>query len=186
MMNKMKNPLAALVLSAALVLGAGACAAQPASPPTAPPPAAVMEAHEAASDEFDPAKNKRLLSISENLRCLVCQNQTIADSNADLAIDLRRQVREQIAQGRTDQEIIRYMTDRYGDFVLYKPPFKASTALLWAGPVILLVLILGWYAVSVRRRRRDGQAAAPLTEQERRDAMRLLSEGEAGQKEEGK
>ena len=130
---------------------AAAVASAPASAPAASADAPRMEAHEAASDEFDPVKNKRLLAIAEKLRCLVCQNQTIAESNADLAIDLRRQVREQIAEGRTDDEIISYMTDRYGDFVLYKPPFKASTVILWVGPIALLVIVLAWYFVTVRR-----------------------------------
>ena len=134
-----------------------------------------MEAHEAASDEFDPVKNKRLLAIAEKLRCLVCQNQTIAESNADLAIDLRRQVREQIAEGRTDDEIISYMTDRYGDFVLYKPPFKASTVILWVGPIALLVIVLAWYFVTVRRRRKQPEGEGrPLTQAEREEAERLL------------
>lgn len=78
--------------------------------------------------------HKRVLGISEQLRCLVCQNQSIAESNAELAVDLRNQVIEQIKAGRSDKEIIDYMVDRYGDFVLYKPPFKASTAILWSGP----------------------------------------------------
>ena len=150
-------------------------AAAPASAPAASAAAPRMEAHEAASDEFDPVKNKRLLAIAEKLRCLVCQNQTIAESNADLAIDLRRQVREQIAEGRTDDEIISYMTDRYGDFVLYKPPFKASTVILWVGPIALLVIVLAWYFVTVRRRRKQPEGEGrPLTQAEREEAERLL------------
>ena len=146
---------------------AAAVASAPASAPAASAAAPRMEAHEAASDEFDPVKNKRLLAIAEKLRCLVCQNQTIAESNADLAIDLRRQVREQIAEGRTDDEIISYMTDRYGDFVLYKPPFKASTVILWVGPIALLV--------TVRRRRKQPEGEGrPLTQAEREEAERLL------------
>ena len=147
---------------------AAAVASAPASAPAASADAPRMEAHEAASDEFDPVKNKRLLAIAEKLRCLVCQNQTIAESNADLAIDLRRQVREQIAEGRTDDEIISYMTDRYGDFVLYKPPFKASTVILWVGPIALLVIVLAWYFVTVRRRRKQPEGEGrPLTQAER-------------------
>lgn len=184
MTNKLK--LAAAAAAGALLLAAASAGAQTAPSASAPAgssaaatsAAAPAAGREAASDEFDPAKNKRLLKISENLRCLVCQNQTIADSNADLAIDLRRQVRDQIAQGRTDEEIIRYMTDRYGDFVLYKPPFKATTALLWLGPAVLLVLVLAWYVVTVRRRRKGGgQKPAPLTDEQRREALRLLNGG---------
>ena len=79
------------------------------------------------------------MHIAAELRCLVCQNQTIADSNAELAVDLRQQVREQLQQGRSQAEILDYMTARYGDFVLYRPPLKASTVLLWFGPWLLLV-----------------------------------------------
>lgn len=170
----LKTLFAAAGLSVMLAQGAAAQSAPAAAPR--------MEAHEAASDEFDPAVNKRLIAISENLRCLVCQNQTIAESNAELAIDLRRQVREQLAAGKTDDEIIRYMTDRYGDFVLYKPPFKASTVILWLGPAVLLVLVLGGYLVSVRRRRREAkQQEGLLTEKERREARRLLGITEDGE-----
>jgi cytochrome c-type biogenesis protein CcmH len=95
-----------------------------------------------------------MLKIATELRCLVCQNQTIADSHADLAIDLRQQVREMLQKGMTDQQIAAYMTDRYGDFVLYRPPFKSTTALLWVGPGVLLVgglVVLVWM---LRRRSR--------------------------------
>ena len=88
----------------------------------------------------DPALEKRVLIFSENLRCLVCQNQTIADSNADLAIDLRNQVRIKMAAGWSDEKIMEYMVARYGDFVLYSPPFKNITVLLWVGPFALLLL----------------------------------------------
>ena len=135
---------------------AAAVASAPASAPAASADAPRMEAHEAASDEFDPVKNKRLLAIAEKLRCLVCQNQTIAE-------------------GRTDDEIISYMTDRYGDFVLYKPPFKASTVILWVGPIALLVIVLAWYFVTVRRRRKQPEGEGrPLTQAEREEAERLL------------
>ena len=167
------SALAAPEASAGAVQPSAAAAAVASAPASAAAPR--MEAHEAASDEFDPVKNKRLLAIAEKLRCLVCQNQTIAESNADLAIDLRRQVREQIAEGRTDDEIISYMTDRYGDFVLYKPPFKASTVILWVGPIALLVIVLAWYFVTVRRRRKQPEGEGrPLTQAEREEAERLL------------
>jgi cytochrome c-type biogenesis protein CcmH len=91
----------------------------------------------AAAD--DPALEKRAMALSEELRCLVCQNQTIADSNAELAVDLRKQVREQLAQGKSDEQVIGYMVARYGDFVLYRPPVKETTWLLWFGPLLLLV-----------------------------------------------
>jgi cytochrome c-type biogenesis protein CcmH len=92
--------------------------------------------------------------VSAELRCMVCQNQTIADSNADLAIDLRRQVRSMLQQGKSEADVLRYMTDRYGDFVLYRPPVKASTWLLWFGPALLLVGGLATLVLVLRRRAR--------------------------------
>jgi cytochrome c-type biogenesis protein CcmH len=83
---------------------------------------------------------KRAHALEQELRCLVCQNQTLADSNAPLAVDLRNQVREQLAAGKSDQDVIDFMVARYGDFVLYRPPFKASTVFLWAGPFVFLLL----------------------------------------------
>ena len=94
-------------------------------------------ATEAALAE-DPVAEKRLQKLSEELRCLVCQNQTIADSNAELAQDLRREVRTMIKDGKTDNEIVDFMVTRYGDFVLYRPPVKGITLLLWGGPIALL------------------------------------------------
>jgi cytochrome c-type biogenesis protein CcmH len=114
----------------------------------------VAQANEAAPASADPVLEARMLKIATELRCLVCQNQTIADSHADLAVDLRQQVREMLLKGMTDQQIAAYMTDRYGDFVLYRPPFKSTTALLWVGPGVLLVgglVVLVWM---LRRRSR--------------------------------
>lgn len=102
----------------------------------------------------DPALEARMLSITAELRCLVCQNQTIADSHADLAVDLRQQVREMLQKGQTDRQILDYMTARYGDFVLYRPPFKSTTMLLWIGPGVLLVLGLTMLVLILRRRSR--------------------------------
>lgn len=116
----------------------------------------------------------RTEAVSRELRCLVCQNQTIADSQADLAVDLRRQVREQLRDGKSEDEVVRYMTDRYGDFVVYRPPVRANTVLLWFGPVILLVAGL---AVLVWRIRRMPRAAG-LSPSEREHAERLLREEE--------
>ncbi|MEO8080536.1 MAG: cytochrome c-type biogenesis protein, partial [Caldimonas sp.] len=91
--------------------------------------------------------------------CLVCQNQTIADSNAGLAVDLRRETRELLRQGKSDGEVVAYMTARYGDFVLYRPPFKATTALLWFGPAAMLLVGAGVLVVVLRRRSRMAAAA---------------------------
>ena len=111
-------------------------------------------ANDAAPLAADPALEARMTRIASELRCLVCQNQTIADSNADLAVDLRRQVREMLRKGDDDAKIIQYMTDRYGDFVLYRPPVKATTLLLWFGPAAMLLLGFGALAVVLRRRAR--------------------------------
>jgi cytochrome c-type biogenesis protein CcmH len=134
------------VAAAALVLG----------PLAAPAPAHAAEALPTAAD---PALEARVLKLAAELRCLVCQNQTIADSHAGLAVDLRNQVREMLRQGKSDKEVLAYMTARYGDFVLYRPPLKDSTALLWLGPaalfgagIVVLVLVL-------RRRARAGDDA---------------------------
>ncbi len=93
-----------------------------------------------------------MVRIAAELRCLVCQNQTIADSNSGLAEDLRNQVREQLQRGASDEQVVQFMTDRYGDFVRYRPPFKATTALLWIGPATLLVIGLGGLALVLWRR----------------------------------
>ena len=111
-------------------------------------------ANDAAPAADNPALEARMVTIASELRCLVCQNQTIADSHAELAVDLRRQVREMLQAGKTDQEITDYMTARYGDFVLYRPPFKAITALLWLGPAAMVVIGLGSLFIVLRRRSR--------------------------------
>jgi cytochrome c-type biogenesis protein CcmH len=111
-------------------------------------------AGEAAPAAEDPALEKRVMAISAELRCLVCQNQTIADSHAELAVDLRNQVRDMLRKGQSQDEIVAYMTARYGDFVLYRPPLKQSTALLWFGPAALLLGALVTLVVALRRRSR--------------------------------
>ena len=99
----------------------------------------VAAAKEAAPASDDPVLEAKVMRISAELRCLVCQNQTIADSHADLAQDLRGQVREMLRQGKSEAQILDYMTQRYGDFVLYRPPVKSTTTLLWYGPAALLI-----------------------------------------------
>lgn len=100
----------------------------------------------------DPALQARYEALTHGFRCLVCQNETIADSNADLAADLRRQVHDLVATGKNDAEIRSYMVERYGDFVLYKPPVQRSTWLLWTGPFLLLLIALITVVIVVRRR----------------------------------
>jgi cytochrome c-type biogenesis protein CcmH len=114
----------------------------------------VVTAAEALPLAADPAQEARMLSIAAELRCLVCQNQTIADSHSGLATDLRQEIREQLARGQTDQEVRDFMTARYGDFILYRPPVKSSTALLWFGPGLLAVSGVGLLWLVLRRRSR--------------------------------
>jgi cytochrome c-type biogenesis protein CcmH len=120
-----------------------------------------------ASDE------QRIRQLEEKLRCLVCQNQTLADSGAELAGDLRRQVREQVAAGRSDEEIVAFLVQRYGDFVLYDPPFKATTVLLWIGPFLILLGAAAVLIVTLRRRRNAPEEAA-LAPEDRRVVERVL------------
>jgi len=119
--------------------------------------------------------DKRVMHVAGELRCLVCQNQTIADSNAGLAVDLRGQIKERLARGESEREILDFMVQRYGDFVLYRPPLKASTVLLWSGPFLLLAL--GAFLLLRRVRSAGRQAAAPLSDEERRRAATLLEPG---------
>ncbi len=141
--------------------------------------AAAAVAGEAVPTLNDPVVAKREVELAKQLRCLVCQNETIADSRADLAVDLRNKLREQMAAGKSDAEIIQFMTDRYGDFVLYNPPLKATTVLLWAGPFLLLA-VGGAVAWRVIRARSRAAAPAPLSADDRERAERLLrGEGDA-------
>lgn len=122
----------------------------------------------------DPVIEQRLVNLAEDLRCLVCQNESLAGSHAELAEDLRREIRTQMKAGKDDREVIAYLTERYGDFVLYRPPFKPVTWLLWLGPVLFLAIGGGaWYMTL--RRRRDAQAA-PVDEKTLAAAAQLLEE----------
>ena len=118
----------------------------------------------------DPGVEKRVSALAEELRCLVCQNQTLADSNAPLAVDLRNQIREQLTAGKSEQEVRDFMVARYGDFVLYRPPFNPATAALWLGPFAFLVLG-GWVLARRLARRRAPQE---LSAEERARAAKLL------------
>jgi cytochrome c-type biogenesis protein CcmH len=133
-------------------------------------------AEEARPLADNPQVEARLKHLAVELRCLVCQNQTLADSNAPLAEDLRREVREMITKGMSDREIIDFLVQRYGDFVLYRPPWKATTTLLWLGPFLLL--IAGATALVLALRRRQGKLAdVTLSEAEHNRVEQLLSEG---------
>ena len=140
--------------------------------------AAIASSTTEAAIAADPVAEKRLQHLSEELRCLVCQNQNIADSNAELAQDLRREIRGMIQAGKTDKEIIDFMVTRYGDFVLYRPPVKCITLLLWGGPVALL--LLGLFALQryLRQRARRMADDRPLSAAEAGRADALLNEGD--------
>ena len=142
--------------------------------------AAPAVAKEALPEATDPALEARMVHIASELRCLVCQNQTIADSNASLAVDLRREARSLLRQGKSDAEIVDYMTARYGDFVLYRPPLRTTTALLWFGPALMLVIGAAVLVVVLRRRSRlaaDAFEADDLDEVEAgADRAALLNE----------
>lgn len=134
-----------------------------------------VAAREATPMASDPALEARVMVIAEELRCLVCQNETIAASHADLAVDLRAQIRSKLAQGQTSQQILDFMVERYGDFVLYRPPLKPLTLLLWVGPFALLLLAAGVLALNVRRLRRSATEALSPAELQR--ARQLLDQG---------
>lgn len=131
-------------------------------------------AKDATPTEQDPVAAARAVTLASELRCLVCQNQSIAESSAELAVDLRHQIGEQIAAGKSDREIVDFMVQRYGDFVLYRPPLKRATLFLWGGPALLLVIGFAVLAYSLRKRR-ERIAERPLTDEEHRRAERLLA-----------
>ena len=126
----------------------------------------------------DPALELRLMTLAADLRCLVCQNQSLAESNAELAADLRNEIREQMRRGASDQDVIDYLVARYGDFVLYRPPLKASTLLLWAGPPLLLLAGIGFLMRALARRRTLGMQA-PLSAAARARSQGLLGTNSA-------
>jgi cytochrome c-type biogenesis protein CcmH len=135
------------------------------------------EAREAIPVGQDPAVEARMMALAQELRCLVCQNQTLADSQADLAADLRQEIRELMQKGQSDEQVKRYLVARYGDFVLYRPPLKPTTWLLWFGPALLLIGgLTALYAVLLRRRRLA--PAEPLNADQEKRALALLSEDE--------
>ena len=136
--------------------------------------AALANAQSSELTKADAKVEQRLRLLADELRCLVCQNQTIADSNAPLALDLRNQIRTQIGEGKSDDQIRDYMVQRYGDFVLYRPPFKATTALRWVGPFALVLLGAGVMWMLVRRRRPD--AKVEVKPARKRELQKLLEE----------
>jgi len=132
-------------------------------------------AGEAKDIAENPVLEKRMIGLAENLRCLVCQNESLASSHADLAEDLRREVREQMQKGMSDQEIINYLVSRYGDFVLYDPPVKKTTMVLWYGPFALLLIGVGVLIYQLRKRKSQ-IAETDLSDEDARRAAELLNE----------
>jgi cytochrome c-type biogenesis protein CcmH len=160
----MKHFLTAMLLAFSLPLLANEPPASPDAPTAARPNA------------DDPVIEQRLVDLAEDLRCLVCQNESLAGSRAELAEDLRAEIRAQMKAGKSDQEVIEYLTTRYGDFVLYRPPFKPVTYLLWLGP--LLFLGIGGSAWYLTLRRRRTMQTAPVDEKKLAAAAQLLEENQ--------
>ncbi len=165
---------AAALLTCALVLAPALAHAQASAPTSTltPPPAATRQAQPMSAD---PALEARVLKVAEELRCLVCQNETIAASHADLAVDLRKQIRVKLSQGQSERQILDFMVERYGDFVLYRPRLSASTVLLWAGPFLLLLTAAGVLGFNIRKRRQS-LAAEALSPAQTQRARELLQE----------
>ena len=161
--GRLRTAVAFAMLLAATASSAQTPTAAPTPTPTAPP----------APAPIDAKLEERVKALTTELRCLVCQNQTVADSTSPVANDLRDQVRAQLAAGKNEAEVKQYMTDRFGDFVLYKPPLKAATVILWAGPF----LVLAFAGVLLLRRLRQTTRSAPaatLTDEDRERARALL------------
>jgi len=140
---------------------------------------APLQAKEAAPLAEDPVLEKRLIHISEELRCLVCQNESLASSRAELANDLREEVRKLIRQDKSDSQIKEYLVTRYGDFVLYKPEVKPLTWVLWFGPFLLLVLAITGMAYYLRQRQGVQKSSPVLSDEDRRKVQEILKSGDA-------
>lgn len=143
-------------------------------------PLPLAHAGEAMPTAEDPVLEKRVMTLAHKLRCLVCQNQTIADSNAELAIDLRNQVRDQLKQGKSEKEVLNYMSSRYGDFVLFQPMVKPVTWLLWFAPLLLVLLGLCVLTVMLFQRRKLMGKMQNISDEEHARAASLLSEQNIG------
>ena len=140
---------------------------------------APVQAREAALLAEDPVLEKRLIHISEELRCLVCQNESLASSRAELANDLREEVRKLIREDKSDSQIKEYLVTRYGDFVLYKPEVKPLTWVLWFGPFLLLVLAILGMAYYLRQRQGTQTGQPTLSDEDRRKVQEILKSGDA-------
>ena len=161
----------ALLTLACAATPAQAQSTTPAAAPTAP--AAPGVTRQAQPMSTDPALEVRVMKVAEELRCLVCQNETIAASHADLAVDLRKQIRIKLSEGQSERQILDFMVERYGDFVLYRPRLSATTVLLWAGPFALLLTAAGVLALNIRKRRQSlvVEALSPAQAQRARELL---------------
>jgi len=140
---------------------------------------APLQAKEAVLSAEDPVLEKRLIHISEELRCMVCQNESLASSRAELANDLREEVRKLIREDKSDSQIKEYLVTRYGDFVLYKPEVKPLTWVLWFGPFLLLVLAIMGMAYYLRQRQGMQKSSPVLSDEDRRKVQEILKSGDA-------
>jgi len=140
---------------------------------------APLQAKEAVLSAEDPVLEKRLIHISEELRCMVCQNESLASSRAELANDLREEVRKLIREDKSDSQIKEYLVTRYGDFVLYKPEVKPLTWVLWFGPFLLLVLAIMGMAYYLRQRQGVQKSSPVLSDEDRRKVQEILKSGDA-------
>ena len=140
---------------------------------------ASLQAKEAVLSAEDPVLEKRLIHISEELRCMVCQNESLASSRAELANDLREEVRKLIREDKSDSQIKEYLVTRYGDFVLYKPEVKPLTWVLWFGPFLLLVLAIMGMAYYLRQRQGVQKSSPVLSDEDRRKVQEILKSGDA-------
>ncbi len=140
---------------------------------------ASLQAKEAVLSAEDPVLEKRLIHISEELRCMVCQNESLASSRAELANDLREEVRKLIREDKRDSQIKEYLVTRYGDFVLYKPEVKPLTWVLWFGPFLLLVIAIMGMAYYLRQRQGVQKSSPVLSDEDRRKVQEILKSGDA-------
>lgn len=169
----LRSMLDVVYLAAAITIAA------PLATPMVPVASFGPAAYAVEPDEIlsDPALEARARQLSAGLRCMVCQNQSIDDSNAGLAKDLRVLVRERLVAGDTNEEVIDYLVSRYGEFVLLQPRFSYGTVALWATPIVVLLAGAGYAAYSIRRRRRDQPSAPELTDAERRELAKVMKKG---------
>jgi len=135
----------------------------------------LLQAKEAKLMAADPVLEERVMALAHELRCLVCQNQSLGDSHSEFAIDMRAEIRDQMRLGKNDEQVNEFMVERYGDFILFNPPMKSTTILLWYGAPILLVIAFGVLFLNLRSRQKNVKTM-PLSDEERKRAEALLGD----------